>query len=82
MIRKEVADETDVALVVQLLVERLGALGVVAGEHPVTGALGDQRGLEIAVRGHAAVADGLRELERPLGVLARGLEVALAAMAA
>ena len=44
---------------------------VVAGEHPVARALGDERGLEVRVRTSAAVVDALRELERVLDVLAR-----------
>ena len=46
------------------------------------GALGDERRLEVRVGHLAAVVDALGELERVLDVLARGLEVALAAVAA
>ena len=45
-----VQQPTDGPLVVELLEEVLGPLGVVAREHPVAGALGDERGLEVRVR--------------------------------
>ena len=45
-------------------------------------ALGDEGGLEVRVRDDAPVVDAPGELERRLDVLARGLEVALAAAAA
>ena len=45
-------------------------------------ALGDQRGLEVRLAERARVVHRLRELERALDVLARGLVVALAAVAA
>ena len=73
---------TDVALVVELLVERLRLLRVVARDDPVAHPLGDERRLEVGVRDDAAVVHALGELERGLDVLARCLEVALAAPAA
>ena len=45
-------------------------------------ALGHERGLEVDIRHRAVVVERLRELERALDVLARGLEVTLAAVAA
>ena len=45
-------------------------------------ALRDKRGLEVDVRHRAVVVECLRQLERALDVLARGLEVALPAVAA
>jgi hypothetical protein len=45
-------------------------------------ALGDERRLEVRVRGRLLVAGGLGELEGPLDVLARRLPVAAAAVAA
>ena len=45
-------------------------------------ALGDERGLEVDVGHRAVVVQRLRELQRALDVLARGLEVTLAAVAA
>ena len=77
-----VQQAADVALVVELLVVGLRALRVAAREHPVAHALGDERGLEVDVRHRAVVVERLRQLERALDVLARGLEVALAAVAA
>ena len=57
-------------------------LGVVAREHPVALAVGDERGLEVRGADRAGVVRVLGELERALDVLARGLVVALAAPAA
>src|SRR6185312_7541492 len=79
----EVVQElADVRLVGQLLVLRLGALRIRAGEHPVPGALGDERSLEIAVGDPTAPLSSLGELERALDVLPRGFPVALAPVAA
>ena len=72
----------DVALVVQLLVDRLRLLRVVPRGDPVAHALCDERGLEVRVRDRAPVVGAARELERCLDVLAGRLEVALAATAA
>ena len=72
----------DVALVVQLLVDRLRLLRVVARGDPVAHALRDERGLEVRVRDRAPVVGAARELERCLDVLAGRLEIALAATAA
>src|SRR6187431_2296171 len=78
----EVVQElADVRLVGELLVLRLGALRVRAGEHPVPGALGDERCLEIVVGDGAPVVQALSELERALDVLARRFPVALAPVA-
>ena len=65
-----------------LLVDRLGLLGVRAGLNPVARALGDQRVLEVHVRHRVAVVQPLRKLERALHVLLRGLVVARLAIAA
>src|SRR6266545_888505 len=72
----------EIALVIQLLVNTLRLLRIVPGEHPVALALGDERGLHVDVGHRRAVVERLRELERALDVLARGLEVALAPVAA
>src|SRR4051794_16199683 len=72
----------DVALVVQLLVDRLRLLRVVARDDPVAHPLGHERCLEIRVRNGASVIRAARELERRLDVLAGSLEVALAPAAA
>src|SRR6266511_3180033 len=77
-----VQQPADVLLVIDLLVQRAGSLGVVARGDPVAFALGDQRGLKVDVCGHAPVLESLRELERALYVLASRLVVALAAPAA
>src|SRR6185503_19883924 len=69
-------------LVVQLLAVGLGALRVAAGEYPVAHALGDHRSLEVRAGHRLLVAEILRELKRALDVLARRLEVTLAAIAA
>ncbi len=71
-----------VPLVVELLVERLRLLRVVARQDPVPHSLGDEGSLEIRVGDHAAIVHRLRQLERALHVLARGLEVALPPAAA
>ena len=65
----------------ELFVVRLRLLGVGAGEHPVPVALGEHRGLEVHGSECPRVAQRLGELERALDVLARGLVVALAAVA-
>jgi hypothetical protein len=79
----EVVQElADVRLVGELLVLRLGALRVRAGKHPVPGALGDERSLEIVVSDRAPVVQALCELERALDVLTRRFPVALASVAA
>src|SRR6187200_1704227 len=79
----EVVQElANIRLVGQLLVLRLGALRVRAGEHPVPGALSDERSLEIVVGDRAPVVQSLGELERALDVLPRGFPVALASIAA
>ena len=77
-----VQQPADVQPVGQLLVLRLRPLGVRAGEHPVPVALGDQRGLEVGLAERARVVHRLGELERARDVVARGLVVALAAVAA
>src|ERR671914_704229 len=56
-------EPTDVALVVELLVQLPCPLRVVAREDPVALPLRDERSLEIGVRDRAAVADDLRQLE-------------------
>src|SRR5439155_18585812 len=71
----------DVHLVGELLVRRACALGVVAREHPMALAVGDERRLEICGADRARIVRILRELERALDVFARGLVVALAAPA-
>src|SRR5207237_1965764 len=71
----------DVRAVAQLFVLRLRALRIRAREHPMAVALRDQRGLEVRLAECACVVQRLRELERALDVLARGLIVALAAIA-
>ena len=48
----------------------------------MTLALGDERGLDVHVGRGLAVVERLRQLERALDVLLRGLEVALAPVAA
>ena len=68
-----------VSLVVQLLVDRLRLLCVLAGEHPVAHLLGDERGLEVRSGDDPRVVHRLRELDRALDVLARGLVVGLSA---
>ena len=72
----------DVRLVGELLVRGTCALGVRAGEQPVALALGDERRLEVGGADRAAVVQRLGQLERALDVFARGLVVALAALAA
>src|SRR5205823_9319772 len=77
-----VEQPADVSLVVDLLVVGLGALGVIARLDPVPHPLADKRSLEERIRGLARIVERLRELERALDVLARCLEVPLAAVAA
>src|SRR6266576_2294083 len=71
-----VQQPAEIAAVGQLLVCSLGALRVRPREHPVAFAIGDDRRLEVDVRGSARVVQALRELECALDVLTRGLEVA------
>ena len=77
-----VQQPADVRAVGELLVLRLRPLGVGAREHPVAVALGEQRRLEVGLAERPRVVHRLGELERALDVLARGLEVALPAVAA
>ena len=58
------------------------ALRVRPRENPVALAIGDERSLEVRDADRARVVDALRELERALDVVARGLVVALPAPAA
>src|SRR5437764_6628670 len=76
-----VEQPADVAFVVDLLVVGLRALRVVARLDPVPHPLADKRSLEVRVRGLARIVERLGELERPLDVLARCLEVPLAPVA-
>jgi hypothetical protein len=76
-----VQDAGELAAVVQFLVVTAGPLGVAARQHPLAHPLGNERGVQEDVRHRAAVVQRLRELERPLDVLASGLEVALLAIA-
>ena len=74
-------EPTDAPLVVEVLAQLLRALGVATGEHVVPLALRDQRRLRVGTRDRAAVADGLRELERALDIVTRCNVVAQQAMA-
>src|SRR5439155_16570280 len=58
------------------------ALGVRAGQDPVALPVGDDRSLEVDVRGRALVVQALGELERALDVLPRGLEIPAPSVAA
>ena len=77
-----VQQPADVGAVGELLVLRLRLLRVGAREHPVAVALGEERRLEVRGAERTRVLERLGELERALDVLARGLVVALAAVAA
>ena len=80
--RAEVVHQpADVRAVGELFVLRLGVLGVRAREHVVAVALGEHRRLEVRGAECARILERLGELERALDVLARGLVVALAAVA-
>ena len=72
----------EVRAVRNLLVRGLRALGVGAGEDPVSFAVGDDRRLEVDVRSRALVVQALGELERALDVFAGGLEITAPAVAA
>src|SRR5206468_4855577 len=72
----------DVHAVGELLVRGPCPLRVVAREHPVALAVGDERRPEVRGAYRAGVVGVLSELERALHVLAGGLVVALAAPAA
>src|SRR5205085_5105182 len=76
---RELADMHPVG---ELLVRSPRPLGVVAREHPVALAVGDERSLEVRRADRAGIVRILGELERALDVLARGLVIALAAPAA
>ena len=65
-----------------LLEHRLRPLRVGARENPVPVALGDQRGLEVDLTERAGILHRLGELERALDVVARGLVIPLAPVAA
>src|SRR3954465_14285709 len=77
-----VQEPADVRAVRELLVLRLRLLGVGAGEDPVTVALCEHRRLEVGLTERTCVVHRLGELERALDVLARGLVVPLAPVAA
>ena len=77
-----VQQPADVRAVGELLVLRLRLLGVRARKHPVAVALGEHRRLEVRLSEGTCVVHRLGELERALDVLARGLVVALAPVAA
>ena len=64
-------------VVVELLVDRLCLLRVLAGEHPVACLLCDPRSLEVRTGDDARVVHRPRELDRALDVLARRLVVGL-----
>ena len=76
-----VEQPADALPVCHLLVQGLRPLGVGAREHPLALPLGDERGLEVHVGDGLAVAEALRQFERPLDVLAGGLPVALTPVA-
>ena len=76
-----VVQPPDVPVLGEILVDRLGLLGVLAREHPVALALGEQRGLEVRVRHRRRSSTPHGELERALDVFLRRLEVALPAVA-
>ena len=75
-------DAAGVPFVVQVLVDRPRLLRVLAGEAPMPHLLGDERRLEVGACDRPRVVDAAGELERPLDVLARRLEVRLPAAAA
>ena len=77
-----VRELADVDAVGELRIGRACALGVVARQHPVTLAVGYERRLEVGGADRAEVLDALRQLERPLDVVAGGFEVPLALPAA
>ena len=66
----------------ELLVVLLRPLGVLPGEDPMPLTLGEERSLEVEVGEGPRTVHALRELERPLDVFARRLEVALTAVTA
>src|SRR3989440_6531457 len=72
----------EVRAIRNLLVRSFRALGIRTGEDPVALSVGDDRGLEVDVRGGALVIQALGELERALDILARGFEVTAAPVAA
>src|SRR5215210_1609516 len=77
-----VEDAADGCAVGDLLELRLRLLGVLAGEHPLALALGDERRLEVHARDGARVIEALGQLERALEILTRGLEISLAPVTA
>jgi hypothetical protein len=77
-----VQQPADVSSVGELLVQPSGALGVGAREDEMALPFGDERCLEVRVRGRLLVAGSLGELERALDVFAGSLPVALAPVAA
>ncbi len=66
----------DVPFVVDGLVELLRPLRIAARENVVPFALRDEGRLEVRTRDRGAISEILRELERPLDVVPRGLVVA------
>ncbi len=72
-----VRELADVDAIGELRVSLPRPLGVVARQHPVPFAVGDERSLEVGSADRAEIVDAARQLERTLDVVACSLVVAL-----